>query len=105
MRDVIAAIREAFPKPTNYSPVQYFSMCWRRCATLRRRTEKRTVLFAQAKFVNDLKGRFLQLRGEVTRNPILRSAPGDGHRFRHREGSPIFIEEVKNDVDDGNCAD
>ena len=74
MREVIAAIREGLPKATNCSPVQCLSMCWRRCTTVRRKTEKRTVLFAQAKFVNDLKGRFLQLRGEVTRNPILRCA-------------------------------
>jgi hypothetical protein len=38
--------------------VQYFSMCWRRYTTVRRKTEKRTVLFAPAKFVNELKGRF-----------------------------------------------
>ena len=58
MREVIAAIREGLPEPTNCSPVQYFSMCWGRCGTVLRKTEKRTALFAPAKFVNDLKGRF-----------------------------------------------
>jgi hypothetical protein len=58
MREVIAAIREGLPMPTKCSPVRYFSMCSGRCATVRTKTEKRTDLFAQAKFVNDLKGRF-----------------------------------------------
>jgi hypothetical protein len=33
-------------------------MCSGRCAAVQRMTEKRTVLFAPAKFVNDLKDRF-----------------------------------------------
>ena len=33
-------------------------MCWRRCTTVPRTTEKRTVLFAPTKFANDTKGRF-----------------------------------------------
>ena len=36
MREVIAAIREGLPKATNCSPVQYLSMCRRRCTTVRR---------------------------------------------------------------------
>ena len=58
MREVIAAIREGLPKLTNCSPVRYFSMCSGRCETVPERYQKRTVLFAPAKFVNDLKGRF-----------------------------------------------
>ena len=58
MREVIAAIREGLPMPTKCSPVRYFSMCWGRCAPVLRTTEKRTVLFAPAKFVNDITGRF-----------------------------------------------
>ena len=49
MREVIA---------TKGSPVKYFSMCWGRCRTVRTTAEKRTVLFAQAKFVSDITGRF-----------------------------------------------
>jgi Family of unknown function (DUF5681) len=37
MREVIALSGKACPKPTKCSPVQYFSMCWRRCPTVRRK--------------------------------------------------------------------
>ena len=59
-------------------------MCSGRCATVRTKTEKRTVLFAPAKFANDLKGRFLQLNGEITRIPILHFAMTDEEEFAAR---------------------
>ena len=46
MREVIAAIREGLPLPTKCSPVQYFSMCSGRCATVPRIPKIPTVLFA-----------------------------------------------------------
>ena len=53
MREVIAAIREGLPDAAKCSLVRYFSMCWGHCRTVRTILRKRTVLFAQAKFVND----------------------------------------------------
>jgi hypothetical protein len=35
MREVIAVIRKACPKPTKCRQVQYFSMCWGRRTTVR----------------------------------------------------------------------
>jgi hypothetical protein len=58
MREVIAAIREGLPEADQCSPVQYSSMCWKPCATVRGINKKRTVLFAPTKFANDTKGRF-----------------------------------------------
>ena len=50
--------REGLPEADQMQPGQFFSMCWGRWAAVPRKTEKRTVLFAPAKFVNDLEGRF-----------------------------------------------
>ena len=58
MREVIAAIREGLPDADQMQPGAVFSMCWGRSATVPRMHLKRTVLFAPAKYVNDLKNRF-----------------------------------------------
>ena len=44
-----------------------------------------------AKFVNDLKDRFYNCVAKSLANPILHSASGDGHRFRHGEGYIPFL--------------
>ena len=53
--------------------------------------KKRTVLFAPTKFVNDLKDRFYNCVAKSLANPILHSASGDGHRFRHGEDYIPFL--------------
>jgi hypothetical protein len=58
MREVIAAIREGLPDADQMQPGAVFSMCSGPWATVPRKTEKRTVLFASAKFANDLKADF-----------------------------------------------
>jgi hypothetical protein len=60
-------------------------------ATVPRIFKKRTVLYAPAKFVNDLKDRFYNCVAKSLANPILHSASGDGHRFRHGEGYIPFL--------------
>ncbi len=50
MREVIAAIREGLPDADQMQPGQVFQHVLS--------VEQRTVLFAPAKFVNDLKGQF-----------------------------------------------
>jgi hypothetical protein len=57
MREVIAAIREGLPDADRMQPGEVFQhvlSALRNCPN----KEKRTVLFAPAKFANDLKGRF-----------------------------------------------
>jgi hypothetical protein len=80
MREVIAAIREGLPDADQMQPDQVFQHVLggvtggsgKTNRTVRRMIEKRTVLFAQAKFVNDLKGRFYNCVARITRIPILR---------------------------------
>jgi hypothetical protein len=58
MREVIAAIREGLPDADQMQPGAVFQHVLEGCTTVRTIPKIRTVLFAQAKFVNDLKGRF-----------------------------------------------
>ena len=58
MREVIAAIREGLPEAGQMQPGQVFQHVLEGCTNVRTIPKIRTVLFAQAKFVNDLKGRF-----------------------------------------------
>ena len=69
MREVIAAIREGMPSADQMPPGQVFQHVLGALSDCSNNTQKRTVLFAPAKFVNDLEGRFLN--GEITRIPIL----------------------------------
>ena len=58
MREVIAAIREGLPDADQMRPGAVFQHVLGRCATVRTKTNKRTVLFAPTEFANDTKGRF-----------------------------------------------
>ena len=71
MKEIIAAVRQAIPDASSKPPgavLEHVLSALRQAdakligeagsATVPRMTNKRTVLFAQAEFVNDLKGRF-----------------------------------------------
>ena len=58
MREVIAAIREGMPSADQLQPGQVFQHVLEALHDVRRKPKIRTVLFAPAKFVNDITGRF-----------------------------------------------
>ena len=58
MREVIAAIREGLPEADQLQPGQVFQHVLEALHDCSKNNQKRTVLFAPAKFANDLKGRF-----------------------------------------------
>ena len=80
MREVIAAIREGLPEADQLQPGAVFQHVLEALRDCSKNSQKRTVLFNPAKFVNDMKGRFYNCVAKVTRNPIIHSASGDGHR-------------------------
>ena len=65
-REMIAAIREGLPEADQKQPGQVFQHV---LGALRIMTQIRTLLFAQAKFVNDFERPTLQLCGEISRIP------------------------------------
>jgi hypothetical protein len=91
MREVIAAIREGLPDADRMPPGQVFQHVLER-ATVRRIVKKRTVLFAPAKLVNDLKGRFYNWIAKSTRNPIL--------HFDFRSAMTDVLSHVRNGVNE-----
>ena len=60
MLEIVEAVKQAIPDAASAPLVMFSSTCWLSFGTetVARMTEKRTVLFAPAKFANDLKGRF-----------------------------------------------
>ena len=54
LKEIVFAIRQAIPDASSQPPGKVLAHVLGACSTVRRR--KRTVLFAQVKFVNDLKG-------------------------------------------------
>ena len=58
MREVIAAIREGLPDADQMQPGAVFQHVLGALHDCSKNTQKRTVLFAPAEFVNDTKGRF-----------------------------------------------
>ena len=70
MREVIAAIREGLPDADQMQPGQVFQHVLGALRNCSNNAEIRTVLFAPAKFVSDMIGRFYD-RGEVSRSAVL----------------------------------
>jgi hypothetical protein len=58
MREVIAAIRDGLPDADQMQPGQVFQHVLGALRDCSKNVQKRTVLFAQAKFVDDITGRF-----------------------------------------------